>query len=288
MKNSQRCYPHPVLSFYADDLVDSKFETTMSVSLIGSEYQIDTNVSLVNEDLSRYLHSGDVSYAYHVECARTMFRKVFITDSNAYSFSIDADYLDNRVEVCPMIIAFKDIQKYYSKSFNPDYDNRFFPVLKGDVLAVDRDFVFFANKEMDHLKKFSSIFEIQKDKGKDAPSIDVDYFSSNKITIILAEGNYILFEKMKAFTDISHVLASLIIIPALVQVLEYVKNNPGGADALKGKPWFEVLSKRMEAIGSNISDFTDNSINIAQKLIDEPLAKSLNTINEYVDTIPQE
>ena len=106
------------------------------------------------------------------KCAVTRYRNLFKSFSRKMLFNILSDKLDGKVEVCPMIISAEHVNSYRNEMFNPDYGDITFIIKKGDILAVDRNIVFSADKKIDPLRKISSIFTIGLNRSPNTPPID--------------------------------------------------------------------------------------------------------------------
>ena len=70
-----KMYPYPVLADFLDDYVDSKFDVTVEMTNHGYDRRLYFNVTLKNEGLQQLIREGKASYAYHLECSQTGFRK---------------------------------------------------------------------------------------------------------------------------------------------------------------------------------------------------------------------
>lgn len=288
MRIRYRQYPHPVLSHFSDDLVGCVFETKLDIDVTKSTYEFKACCRTDNKDLLDLIKNKKACFAFHIECAGTRFRKIFTSFEEEFSFTISADRLDGRVEICSFILAAEDITDYRNKNFHPDYGGIFFKVRKGDVLAVDRDRIFFAGKEIDPLKRIPSIFTVAPNENQDAPPIDIDA-TNNRVVILLSKENFDRFKNLQLDQSLHSTLASLLVIPALISLLEMIKEgireDSTGVSEYEELRWFRVIVSKLKDIGIDIynsNSFSDSTIKIAQKLIGNPLTSSLKNLEGYI------
>jgi hypothetical protein len=67
---------------------------------------------------------------------------------------------------------------------------------------------------------------------------------------------------------------SLIVLPALMESIDYIKRSEESAEAVaeSGKSWYRTILSLIEQFGST----EDASFNLAQKILDNPLDISLS------------
>lgn len=283
MQINYRQYPHPVLSYFSDDLVDCAYQTTLRITTTKTTYRFEAVCRTSSKDLSILVKNQKAYYAFHIECPRTRFREIFTSFLTEFSFEIPADKLDGKVQICSFILAAEDLPDYRNRNFHSDYGNTSFKVKKGDVLAVDRDRSFDADKEIDPLKKLPSIFTVTPNEGKDAPPFEIDT-NDNKVVIKLSKENFERYKILSMNQSLHTTLASLLIVPALVSLLEMIKGDVKQIDELEEYRWFRVLANKLHSIGievNNSNSFTDSSVMTAQKLIGNPLSNSLKTLEGF-------
>ncbi|MBO8161845.1 MAG: hypothetical protein H0Z24_09465 [Thermosipho sp. (in: Bacteria)] len=288
MRIRYRQYPHPVLSHFSDDIVGCMFETELDIDAAKSIYKFKACCRTDNKDFMDLIKDRKACFAFHIECAATRFRKIFTSFQEEFSFIISADELDGRVEICSFILATEDIADYRNNNFHHDYKGILFKVKKGDILAVDRDRIFFAEKEVDPLKKIPSIFTVAPNENQDAPPIDIDA-TNNRVVILLSKENFDRFKNLQLDQGLHSTLASLLVIPALISLLEMVKESvregSTGVSEYEELRWFRVLVNKLKDIGIDIynyNSFTDSTIKIAQELIGNPLTSSLKNLEGYI------
>jgi hypothetical protein len=285
MKVSTRYYPHPVLSDFSDDIVDSFFIADFDVTNNKISYSINAEFKLLNRELYEYINQGKACFAIHIECPNTRMREIYRTKETKANFEILADKLDGKVELNAFILATEKIEDYTNSKFHRDYAGISFTVMKGDILAVAEGQKFDADKEKDDLKHIPSIFTVWKNTANDAPPLDIDLGQTNKIVIKLSKANFEYYGQLSKNSDMGRIIAAMILIPALVSLLEQVKSSDFDIEQFDDCKWFKAIEYRLKALGYDIEnnrDFNDTTVVVAQKLIGDPLSGSFKDLFESI------
>lgn len=277
MKINERLYPHPVLAHFSDDLTGCVFQITPKVHPARSAYKLHVRARTSSRNLAALVAEGKAAYGIHVECGATRFRQLIPSRDEEFYHEIPAENLDGRVEICSLIVATEDIPAYRNSNFHPDYGDIAFFVKKGDVLAVGNDIFFDATKDIDPLQNVASIFRVRPNPQVDAPSFAID-LQDHYVIIFLSQQNFDAYSQLRLDQDKQATLASMIVTPALVHIIEEVK--AGDENAFFDLRWFKVVSRKLKALGcdpvENSSAWSEDSpLILAQKLIGDPLSSSL-------------
>lgn len=279
MKIKPRLFPHPVLSPFSDDLVDSVFIFDLSIKAEHMKYVIYSKCETNNQDLNDLIRKKQAFFAVHVDCNSTRFRDLFISQSNEWTFEIPADKLDGIVEVYAFILASTDIDNYSNANFHSDYEGTSFYISKGDILAVSEQHRFEAEKEIDPLKRVRSIFSVVPNHAENASPMQI-FYDNDRIIVQISGENFALYSYLKRYAFMHSTLASIIVIPALVYMLELIKNTEN-LDELETYRWFNSLRKRLEQLDMDIYSLdSSDTIEIAIKIIGDPLSDSFKKLNE--------
>ncbi|WP_274649017.1 hypothetical protein [Paenibacillus humicola] len=285
MQINYRQYPHPVLSYFADDVIDSDFQASLKSSKTQNTYIFEAQCVTSSDGINQLIEEKKACFAFHFECSTTRYRKLFKSFDSDFSFQLSADSLEGKVQICSFILAAENVEQYSLPEFHPDYEGHTFYIKKGDVLAVDAERTFFAEKEYDPLKRVPSIFSVQPNRGENAPPFDMDS-SGHKIIIKLSADNFEYYKTISLNQNLQPLLSSLIIMPALVSILEIIKNSVDQEVELEECRWYRVIRSRLKELGietENKSTFSDSTVAVAQKLIGEPLNTSLLALINFED-----
>lgn len=285
MQINYRQFPHPVLSYFSDDVIDSDFQASLKSSKTQNTYIFEASCVTSCEGINQLIADNKARFAFHFECPTTRFRKVFTSFNTDFTFQLEADYIEGKVQLCSFILAAEDIPEYSLPEFHPDYDNHIFYIKKGDVLAIDAERTFFAEKEIDPLKRIPSIFSIQPNRSENALPLDMDS-SGHKIIIKLSEDNFEHYKTISLNQNLQPLLSSLIIMPALVSILEMIKNEEDLDFDPEECRWYQVINSRLKELGIDVGNkntFSDSTLAVAQKLIGDPLNISLLALVNFDD-----
>lgn len=282
MRINYRQFPHPVLSYFSDDFVDKAFQATLKSSQLNDNYNFEAFCTTSSEMLNQLIAEKRATFAFHFECPATRYRKVFSSNDSEFFFQINSNDVEGNVQICPLILATEDIDNYRSEEFHSDYLGHTFKIKKGDVLAVDVEKSFFAEKDVDPLRRIPSIFTIKPDRNPDASSIDIE-LTGNKIIVKLSEANFDYYKSLTLNQHLQPLLTSLIILPALIYVLETIKNGEQEIEYEEYR-WYQVIKRRLKEMdidAYNLNAHLDSTLLIAQKLIGNPLDTSLLALVNY-------
>jgi hypothetical protein len=281
MKIKYKHFPHPVLADFINDFENGSFNSKIEINTNKENYKFKVEFDLNDYDLERYLERNELGFAVHIECPFTSYRNLKVSDENFLDFNISAELLEGKVEVVSLIISKKDIKNYFSDNFSDFFKGFSFDVYKGDILGVGEQLTFNAEKESDSIRNISSIFAVEASEESDPSALDID-LGGNKILIYLEKEYFEKFKNLNKNQNLNSVFASLIVTPVLVEIIEKFKND-GGEKRRESERyrWFRILNKKFNDIGIDLKrpeDIEENSVSIAQKLIDRHLEKAFDAI----------
>ncbi len=290
MQIRPRSYPHPVLSYFSDDIVGSQFQSTVAVKGTKTAYVFDITMKTSNHDLAEMIETGKAQYAVHIECALTRYRALFTGRTERFRFEIPSSSIDGRVEVCSFVLALNDLHKYSNSGFHADYQTLSFSVRKGDTLAVAPDQTFIAEKKTDPLRRIPSIFVVVPNEAEDAPAMDIDT-NGHKVRVSLSRPNFEAYTFLRQAQPLHSTLNSMIIVPALVAVLDGIRQTaatPEGLATLESRRWYATVARRLKELGvdpANPDGFPESAPALAHKVIGEPLTDGLKSLRSYEETV---
>lgn len=278
-----KLYPYPVLSYYSDDYVESSFDVIMEAKKDGYDIRVDFLAELHNLGLQKYLDEGKVRIVYHIECAQTGYRKVFMTAQEQYSKKISYKKVCGRVQICPFIVAMMDLKGYVNDLFNEDYRGFRFDIDAGCIIAVGKQVNIDIDKEINDLSQTPSVFSIIKNDDETESSMLVN-MDNNKIVISLPEADYYNYRSIKDGVKVQPILNSIVIVPALIYVLEEM----GRLEACERYEynrwgWYRAIKKALFTrfgLDIEVADFSEcDMFALAQKLINVPLSEALKELS---------
>ncbi len=279
MKISYRSYPHPVLSYFSDDLIKCAFQATVSVDTTQSYFRVHVMCQLSSRDIRALIDSEKAVYALHIECSATRYRRISLSSDPDFTFEIPASAVQGTVEVCVLVCAIQPIESYANSNFNSDYGTTQFSISKGDVLAVAEDRTFIADTERDQLRKIPSIFEVARTTDPDAAAMDIDLMG-HKVTIQLRSDDYDIYSALIPASHLEQVIASIVAVPVLIEVLESVRSSEDADQEFGNYRWYSVIKEKLESEGIDVAsgEFPMTTVALTQKLLDQPVSRALQTI----------
>ena len=140
MRNKAIEYPHPVLTEYSRDYLDSQFSIdVISHTDNGSEIVFEVECHVECDGLLKTIASGDAKAIARMTCYRTSLRKTYeLSPSGTTVIRIEKSKVSDTIDLQAMIVAAKDIVGFKLPEFNAEYFGGIeFKIRKGDVLASE-------------------------------------------------------------------------------------------------------------------------------------------------------
>lgn len=280
-----KMYPYPVLAYFLDDYKDKHaFDVKITQVKDGFDTKLVFEATLTNKELLGLVRSGKASFVYHLECSQTGFRKVIRTDKFSLPYVLSNHEVKNIVQICPFIVATKDITSYSSTDFDDDYKGMTFDIEEGCVLAVGQQVDADVSDSIDDLANTPSIFSIVQNTDEAIKEMKVDG-NGDKIVIQLPFNDYYSYKSLSQNPKFEPVLNALTIVPALVFAIEEMKR--WDSEEMNRREidcgWFRsikhVLSKEFNCdVESGLSGM--DSMELAQKLIGSPLPSAFAELSD--------
>lgn len=276
-------YPYPVVAEDNDSYVDTVFTSDADVIKDGYNIKFNLKADINNDILNDLISEGKVAFVHHIECPQTCYRKAVRTDETEKTFIEHESKLNGTVQICSMIIAMSDITGYKNQSFSPDYKGFGFNIERGCVMGIGKQINIDINKEKDNLENTSSIFSIIPIYDPEETMIHVETGNPKKITIHIPQKTYNRYRNLSRNLEIQSVMHSMIIIPALIQVFNELKNSGSEFYMYEEYKWFKSLKKACKKIDIALDESGIKAVEpyrVAQMLMDTPAIKALKFLSE--------
>lgn len=278
MRIKNKLFPYPTIQKDNGVYKTSVFSSEVVLTPDESNCKLLLRASTNNPAIRELINIGTASYAFHLECTYTYYRKVFMFRDNQYSIILNGDDIDRKVEVCPMIVAVRDIDHFNSSDLSDIYADEEITFSKGDIIAIGDQCVLTIIKNKDALKKLSSIFYVQAYQN----GIDHKHMSLNledrQIGILLPQNDAARFNQCKDDPKRKNTLFSAFFFPALIGVIDIMKSPEG--EMYEDSLWYSVLeAKGKEKEIGDIEEWKQRtSFEIAQILFDYPVTRYLKEL----------
>lgn len=266
MKIAPRQFPHPVLSPASDD-VDAAFEVKAQARKEpDGRIKVIFAAQLSSPGLRRLIDSGQAVFAVHAECSRTRFRRLFqarpghaegaggLNSPVEFAAEFPAGSVRLAVELTPLVIAACDIPEFrLPGEFHPDYEDRAFPVRKGDFLAW-HDTFYLRPEDLEPARPASSVISVRQNFEQDAPPLSVAA-EEQHVVILLRPDAYQLFTELRADPAMQGLVSALVTIPAVTAVLQLLREDDEGGESY-GTRWRRALESRLRSLGYEGADWS--------------------------------
>jgi len=282
MKLINISFPHPVLSYYNDDIIP-KLETDSIIcdkpDSTNDEYSFNIKLKLKNTDILRLLASDRAIYTCEVDCQKTFLRFCLSSKDPSFTIKIPRSKVRGDIVFTCLVIAKKTIKDYYNSGFNSDYDYNTFDLDEGDLLVAFPQKTYNVDIKYDKLQSAGSFMQIRKDEtGKERVFFDI---SGDKIDIVLPEALYDTYiANIRNDSNFNSVIHSSIVFNALVYALYNIRNKE---NMLWAKTIKYRLDSEQEFSKFDMEEDSDTIPEIAQLLLGNPyqrLFDSLSLIKE--------
>lgn len=282
MQIKNKYYPYPVIAAGNDSYEDATFTSDADYAMDAHNVKLILCAETDNQMLNEMIKSGSVKYAHHIECQQTCFRKLVLTDEKVHEEVIHESLLNGIVQICTFLMANEDLVGYANPNFAKDYRGIKFNLDKGCVMAIGSQVNITINKDKEDLSRTSSIFSIRRDHDPSHTELQVSTTGA-KIVVLIPEktcNQYLNLSNQAMFVPVLH---SMVIMPALMQVLSELK-DAAQQNALynyEDLRWFRGLKKTAEKLQIKFDQDALTQINafkVAQQFLDTPVVKALANI----------
>ncbi|KZX58226.1 hypothetical protein A3709_01815 [Halioglobus sp. HI00S01] len=267
-------YPHPVIDT-ADDVSSNIEVINILVDPTQQDIEITYEVRSDDPDLITLLDSGSAVHSLRWRCSSTISTDEM--EPTEYQrtptgFRLRA-YLDQQlvkgdVWADVQIVVAKELLSHRWTRQHVDYGNASFNLQPGDVLADAGSFKFDAKKMYDPLNPpvgscFKFVRSTSLHKG-----VKVAFDGNETITVQLPEKT---FDGFQLFSHRPDLQIGLVVLPALVETLHFIKSNE--EEPLDDKVWYNEIQQLVEDRGG----WDQSLLVLAQKILENPIDTAIRT-----------
>lgn len=289
MKRSNIGFPYPVLCGDNNDYIDSTFlinnicEPFVENNKINAEIQYE----LCSPGLESMIKNGEAKVIVYLESPNSSYRTIinFLPNERLVKCEIDADKLSKILKLKGMIVATCDISKFHFEEHNKELFDEFpFKIKKGDILAISNIFEVELNL-IDPLENKPSIFSIRPDDDA-TETIKVDISNPDRINIWLKRDLHNEYQELREEPQIRTLLASYYVLPALVEALEFMKNDAqnGDNEDIRNGAWYQSLETRLNALHIVLTDETSMT-SVANRVLKDIIEVSMGNFKFIKDNL---
>ncbi|MEC4088875.1 hypothetical protein [Pseudoalteromonas rubra] len=278
MMKNRGSYPHPVIDT-SDDISSDFKPNNVRISFNSQDIEIEYEISTDDQDLLSLIDNGDAFHSFRWRCSATIssgelkprhertkkgFKLITSLDQQMVKGPVDADI---------RVIVSRRVLKHCWSKQHPDYHNATFDLLPGDVLADGGKIRFDAEKMYDPVNPpLGSCFKLIKSTAISQRGIELDFRGSETVTIKISSKMYDSFQLFSHRPDLQ---IALVILPALMETLSYIKQNKATKDEpMDNVVWYTELTRLVEEV-HRCSWEDDSSLSIAQKILENPIDRAV-------------
>ncbi len=296
MRNKATEYPHPVLTKYDKDFIDSNF----SIKLVpkDSPYrQTETDIlfeikcDLDCKGIVKLLESGKAKIILSAQCSRTSFRKVYdLKLTETTPILIPKKNVVKELELQAMIIATGACNDYKLSEFNSNYfGDKIFSLRHGDIIACEPGITIEFSSVLE--KKVYGVVKFQRNNR--IKEIEVSY-ESDYIMISLPDKEYISYFELKENKGVERFLQNAFILPAITEAIsklryeqkiaklqsEYNLGTIGNdSEEYEGTIWAKSIVEALKKVEIyDLSECSESDFELANKLLGNVVSDSFNNL----------
>lgn len=278
MRIKNKLFPYPTVQTGNGVYVNAKYDTQVRSVTEGDRCKLFFWARINVPEIQELIKNGQASFVFHLECARTYYRHVVEFQTETYGIIVDGNDLDRQLEVCPMIVATKDIDTFLCADLNAVFSDEEISFKKGDIIAIGEQLLITIIKEQDTLKKLSSIFYVDSLPDNSECKHMLLSFDDKQIGILIPKNDAARFRQCKDDPKRKNTLFAAFFFPALIGVVDLMKSANGDeySDAL----WYIHLSDKGKEKGiGDVEQWRDRTaFEIAQILFDYPVTRYLKEL----------
>lgn len=266
--DENKSFPYPVLREGSEDYVEGAFQTTIKYALTRDLRKIHLKASFLSSEpaIQKLLKTKKAKYCLLVESRDTYFRDLITTSKTHIEKEFAGAQIKGPVTILPYIVAVKDVKKFTSPNFNPEYSKKSFEIVSGDVLALDQPREFYVGQEV--FAHIGTVFELVEEDGLKDGEIKLN-LEDEKVQLRVNSDQKKKLDIARTQKKNRSILLSGIYLPALMQVLKHMSDNPA---EFEEKKWFRSIKWKCDLAKIELTDDTD-LLSVAQKLLAYPLKK---------------
>lgn len=277
MEIKVRAFPHPVLGPNSDDFSVGEVRlANVAADAAPERYTLKFRFEVTHPGLRDLIWDGSASAAVVIECRQNLYRRRHVVQiESPTEMTIPADELRGEVQVTPVISASRDLENYNPQSLNPDYSGMLLTVPRHGLLAYGPNLEFIADPKGDRLRKISSIMRVVQVAGT-GRSMSVNTGGA-RIHVEVSPELFKLYQGVAATREGSQILASMLVLPVLLEVFHRIKGHADGFDDFR---WFQIVRARLREINQPCEAVDFEPLRAAQALLDSPFARGITELFE--------
>ena len=267
-------FPHPVLGLDTGDFVVGEFSVEIEVKENRSTgaVTLEHAITLTEPGIIALVESNQASVGCIIKCVDT-----FFSDLRQMAWSIGrTDFppglLLNRVSLRPIVWLKTDLNEWNPGTIHHEFE----PPLSlnnGDIVAIGEELIFSVGQAK--LAPIESIFDLVRSESISEGMFEVDT-TGHRIALLVNEKMFQTLAQLRSITDGPEILMSSIYMPAIMEVLDALRNTDQSYEHLR---WYQPFLAKCDLKGVRLES-NMSILEAAQILLERPVARLSKLVGE--------
>ena len=267
-------FPHPVLGLDTGDFVVGEFSVQIEVieNRSTGTVTLEHAITLTESGILALVESNKASVGCIIKCADTFFSDLRQIAWSTGKTDFSPGLLLNRVSLRPIVWLKTDLNEWNPGTIHHEFE----PPLSlnnGDIVAIGEELIFSVGQAK--LAPIESIFDLVRSESISEGMFEVDT-TGHRIALLVNEKMFQTLAQLRSITDGPEILMSSIYMPAIMEVLDALRNTDQSYEHLR---WYQPFLAKCDLKGVRLES-NMSILEAAQILLERPVARLSKLIGE--------
>lgn len=267
-------FPHPVLGLDTGDFVVGEFSVQIEVieNRSTGAVTLEHAITLTESGILALVESNKASVGCIIKCADTFFSDLRQIAWSTGKTDFSPGLLLNRVSLRPIVWLKTDLNEWNPGTIHHEFE----PPLSlnnGDIVAIGEELIFSVGQAK--LAPIESIFDLVRSESISEGMFEVDT-TGHRIALLVNEKMFQTLAQLRSITDGPEILMSSIYMPAIMEVLDALRNTDQSYEHLR---WYQPFLAKCDLKGVRLES-NMSILEAAQILLERPVARLSKLIGE--------
>ena len=267
-------FPHPVLGLDTGDFVVGEFSVQIEVieNRSTGAVTLEHAITLTESGILALVESNKASVGCIIKCADTFFSDLRQIAWSTGKTDFTPGLLLNRVSLRPIVWLKTDLNEWNPGTIHHEFE----PPLSlnnGDIVAIGEELIFSVGQAK--LAPIESIFDLVRSESISEGMFEVDT-TGHRIVLLVNEKMFQTLAQLRSITDGPEILMSSIYMPAIMEVLDALRNTDQSYEHLR---WYQPFLAKCDLKGVHLEP-NMSILEAAQILLERPVARLSKLVGE--------
>lgn len=267
-------FPHPVLGLDTGDFVVGEFSVQIEVieNRFTGAVTLEHAITLTESGILALVESNKASVGCIIKCADTFFSDLRQIAWSTGKTDFTPGLLLNRVSLRPIVWLKTDLNEWNPGTIHHEFE----PPLSlnnGDIVAIGEELIFSVGQAK--LAPIESIFDLVRSESISEGMFEVDT-TGHRIALLVNEKMFRTLAQLRSITDGPEILMSSIYMPAIMEVLDALRNTDQSYEHLR---WYQPFLAKCDLKGVHLEP-NMSILEAAQILLERPVARLSKLVGE--------